>query len=180
MQGLRKDEEGKIDDGYWWKKSAKGVFTLKSAYELLRLEVLPETANLLLLEKLILTTDICNDLIVVADRLLSRCMLQSNLWPSTKLLPLQIGRVSDVMGCCSWSINLLWEGTIKDTPRCELCGDAHESTLHATRDCKLPCEVWKVLQPNDAPASFWVEMDPYKWIQLNIQRNRAMYCTYGL
>lgn len=79
MQGLRKDEEGKIDDGYWWKKSAKGVFTLKSAYELLRLEVLPETANLLLLEKLILTTDICNDLIVVADRLLSRCMLQSNL-----------------------------------------------------------------------------------------------------
>lgn len=43
---------------------------------------------------------------------------------------------------------LLWRRQILDSLRCDLCGIADESTLHAVRDCNLSRKIWAHLVPD--------------------------------
>lgn len=64
--------------------------------------------------------------------------------------------------------SLLWERKIIEEPSCGICGEPHESNLHAVRDCYIPKQVWERLLLKDQVKEFWVVDEVREWIAWNM------------
>lgn len=142
VAGLRLGTDGKIDREIWWERSAKGIFTTKSAYEIISSETCKRDSQ----QK---WKGIWNFSGQTRGSLLLWMVAHDRLKTN----------------------GLLWDRTNRESPRCELCGHAYESTLHAVRDCKLPRQIWSELLNVDRQRRFWTESEPQQWINVNIQRS---------
>lgn len=64
---------------------------------------------------------------------------------------------------------LLWEWSIIESPECDQCGAPYETTLHAVRDCHLPRQIWENFVPPQFWQEFWAPSCPSEWIQANLR-----------
>lgn len=145
-QGLRQTSDGLVETPPWWLPSSKGLFTTQSAYEFLLRESDPT----------------------------SQPFAWSEVWKfkgptrgSLVLWQMAHDRLKTKA--------LLWGRNICENARCELCGVAYESSLHAVRDCHTARQVWQHLLPRTETEGLWAALDIRNWVLLNLQGGSQLF-----
>lgn len=121
----------------WWQTSENGVFTIKSAYDILKPPP-PSTGQFQ-------WTQIWNFKGPVRGSLFLWMLAHNRL--KTK--------------------GLLWRRNVVPSASCELCGADDESILHALRDCPHANHLWKLLLKDITWSDFWLATEPQTWLCVN-------------